>query len=52
MMVSIIMIALAFGAFTLIVWLLKRKLIIQYIKNPPGIDCSAIAKKENLVDLQ
>lgn len=51
-LVVIIMIGLAFGAFMAIVWLLKRKLLITYLKNPPGVDCSSVTTQDNLSDLQ
>lgn len=52
MMVIIIMTALAFGAFAGIVFLLKRKLLITYLNNPPGVDCSSVATEENYDDLK
>jgi len=47
-----IMAILAFGTFTGIVWLLKRKLLIMYMKEPPGIDCGLVDKSfgESITD--
>jgi len=33
---------LAFVAFTITVWLIKRKLLISFLKNPPGIVCDTV----------
>ena len=40
--VVLIMIILSFGAFTFIFWLLKRKLLVDYSTNPPGIECDSV----------
>ena len=45
MMVVCAMAILALGTFTAIVWLLKRKLLILYLKEPPGIDCNLVLQK-------
>lgn len=37
-----VMALLTFGGFTLIVWLLKKKILISFVKNPPGIDCDQV----------
>lgn len=40
----IIMCVLAFLGFMLIIWLLKHKLLIQYMKSPPGIECDNVIR--------
>ena len=42
MMATCVMIILAFLSFTFIFWLLKRKLLIEYMKQPPGIVCANV----------
>ena len=38
------MVIFAFFAFMLIIWLLKHKLLIQYMKSPPGIECDNVIR--------
>jgi len=44
MLIMIFMALLTFGFFTLMVYLVKRKLIMQFLKDPPGIDCKVIVQ--------
>lgn len=50
LVVLVVMGLLAFGVFMLVIWLLKRKLLIEYMRNPPGIQCDSFgpASMENV----
>ena len=50
--VSIIMIALSFGAFIAIIFLIKRKLLITFQKSPPGVTCDSVIESYSASDLQ
>lgn len=41
---TVIMVSLTFCSFLLIIWLLKRYLLVEYTKNPPGISCDIVLK--------
>ena len=38
-LIVLAMAIIATGTFSIITWLLKRKLLIEYMKKPPGIPC-------------
>ena len=40
----IFMALLTFGFFTLMVFLVKKKLVVQFLKDPPGVDCNVIVE--------
>ena len=40
--ILIVMALLTFGVFTIMVYLVKQKLIVQFIKDPPGVDCVVV----------
>jgi len=38
----ILMTLCTFAAFTFLLWLIKKKLMIQFMKTPPGLDCVVV----------
>ena len=42
--IVLIMIILSIGAFTFIIWLLKRKMLVDYSVAPPGISCDTVTR--------
>ena len=47
LIIIILMAFIAFGTFSLILFLLKRKLLIEYMQSPPGIQCDTFEANIN-----